>query len=54
MLFFGLSMSASVRISNSLGAGCPVAARRLTAACLCLILLTLAGAISMLMILRVR
>ena len=53
MLFFGLSMAASVRISNSLGAGCPQAARRATFATLALSLVALTALLTALLMLRV-
>ncbi|EFN53551.1 hypothetical protein CHLNCDRAFT_58521 [Chlorella variabilis] len=54
MLLFGLSMSASVKISNALGAGCPNGARRATLTCFNLTLAALAAAISALMLLKDR
>jgi MATE family multidrug resistance protein len=53
MLLFGISMSASVRISNALGAGCPRGARRATLAAFGMTLLVLAAAITSLLLLKV-
>jgi hypothetical protein len=54
MLLFGVSMSASVKISNALGAGCPRGARRATATALGITLVVLAAMITALLLLRVR
>ena len=53
-MFFGLAMAASVRISNSLGAGCPQAARRATFANLGLSLMALAALLAALLTLQVE